>query len=1068
MASFATMASGSGSSNSTNMKGLVSYIAALRQARHREAEEKVVRQEMAHIRQQFRQQLNGYQKKKYLSKVCFTYILGYEVDVGHMEAVNLIASSKYSEKQIGYLALTLLMHENSDLIRLVVNSIRKDLDDLNEVHNCLALHAIANIGGSEMAETLAPDVHRLLISPTSRSFVKKKAALTLLRLYRKSPEALSDVPDWAARIVAIMDDDDLGVATAVASLVMTMAQDHPDAFANAYPKAVDRLAKIIVEEDYSEDYLYYKVPAPWLQVKLLRLLQYWPASDDETIKATIHNVLDHIVQNSQNTPKNVQRNNAQNAILFEAINLAIHLDTESAVVAKASVLLGKFILSRETNVRYLGLDTMAHLAACVESLEPIKMHQKTIMHSLRDRDISVRRRGLDLLYSMCDVDNARSIVGEMLRYLQVADYALREELVLKIAILTEKFATEYAWYVDTILQLISSAGDHVGEEVWFRVVQIVTNNEDVQEYAATKAYEHLQSSSCHENLIKVGGYVLGEYGHLIANNPGASPIEQFHALHSRSHLCSQPTRALLLSTYVKWLNLFPEIREQLLYVLKRYTHVLDSELQQRACEYVALAERPDGSDELLQAVCDEMPPFPEKSSLLLGRLQKKHGDTNDKRTWIIGGKEVNRNRDEARLESLRRGPANGGAMPTTKAAGAAAPPSVIPAGGQQSNGAGIDDIMAGLEGLDMSVQPGGVGVTNGMGENGGEAGESSYTARAPLIDHGGDGEESADRTASSIKPTTTGVGVAAPSSSSAAPPLVFPPSITKSYLKTAFSNEGVLYEDGSLQIGLKTEFHGSRGRLALYLGNKISVGFTSLSLRVRPHPEEPDVANPAIKASMSKLPPSSLGAMTQIQQVVDVSCRGVATYPPLLHVEYLAGSLQSLVLPLPVPMSKFISPVPPGSLGGPAQFFERWKALEGEGRQAQRVFGGFKLSRETKSGVDEGRMRRVVEKGLRLGLLEGIDPKSENVVAAGLWYCDEATTEVGGGTTTSTASKVGILLRLEPNAAARQCRCTVRSTRGDVSAEVARLVVCALGGDAGLLLDLKGARAGVEGAQPAA
>ncbi len=65
----------------------------------------------------------------------------------------------------GYLAVTLLMHENSDFLRLVVNSIRKDLDSNHEVDNCLALHAIANVGGSEMAEALAEDVHRLLISP---------------------------------------------------------------------------------------------------------------------------------------------------------------------------------------------------------------------------------------------------------------------------------------------------------------------------------------------------------------------------------------------------------------------------------------------------------------------------------------------------------------------------------------------------------------------------------------------------------------------------------------------------------------------------------------------------------------------------------------------------------------------------------------------------------------------------------------------------------------------------------------------------------------------------------------
>ena len=40
-----------------------------------------------------------------------------------------------------------------------------NLNDLNELYNCLALHAIANVGGREMGEALSSDVHRLLISP---------------------------------------------------------------------------------------------------------------------------------------------------------------------------------------------------------------------------------------------------------------------------------------------------------------------------------------------------------------------------------------------------------------------------------------------------------------------------------------------------------------------------------------------------------------------------------------------------------------------------------------------------------------------------------------------------------------------------------------------------------------------------------------------------------------------------------------------------------------------------------------------------------------------------------------
>ena len=211
------------------------------------------------------------------------------------------------------------------------------------------------------------------------------------------------------------------------------------------------------------------------------------------------------MNNSAEPSRNVQHNNAQHAILFEAIGLAIHLDTDSPLVGNAAVLLAGFISSKETNVRYLGLDTMAHLAARADSLRPIKRHQNTIILSLRDKDISVRRRALDLLYSMCEVDNSEVIVGELLRYLNVADYALREEMVLKIAILTEKYANSYKWYVDTILQLISAAGDHVGDEVWYRVVQIVTNTEDLQQYAAKVVFEHLKAPSTHESLVKVGG-----------------------------------------------------------------------------------------------------------------------------------------------------------------------------------------------------------------------------------------------------------------------------------------------------------------------------------------------------------------------------------------------------------------------------------------------------------------------------------------------------------------------------------------------------------------------------------
>lgn len=111
---------------------------------------------------------------------------------------------------------------------------------------------------------------------TSKAFVKKKAALTLLRLYRKYPGIVQQ--EWAERIISLMDDPDMGVCLSVTSLVMALSQDQPDQYKGAYVKAAQRLKRIVVDNDIAPDYLYYKVPCPWIQVKLLRLMQYFPPS----------------------------------------------------------------------------------------------------------------------------------------------------------------------------------------------------------------------------------------------------------------------------------------------------------------------------------------------------------------------------------------------------------------------------------------------------------------------------------------------------------------------------------------------------------------------------------------------------------------------------------------------------------------------------------------------------------------------------------------------------------------------------------------------------------------------
>ena len=93
-------------------------------------------------------------------------------------------------------------------------------------------------------------------------------------------------------------------------------------------------------------------------------------------------------------------------------------------------------------------------------------------------------------------------------------------------------------------------------------------------------------------MVKVGGYILGEFGNLIAGDTRSSPAVQFKLLHSKYHLCSPATRALLLTSYVKFVNLFPEIKPhvQQIFSLDSNLRSADAELQQRASEYLALSK----------------------------------------------------------------------------------------------------------------------------------------------------------------------------------------------------------------------------------------------------------------------------------------------------------------------------------------------------------------------------------------------------------------------------------------------------------------------------------------------
>ncbi|XP_027084419.1 AP-2 complex subunit alpha-1-like [Coffea eugenioides] len=953
----------------SGMRGLSVFISDVRNCQNKEQERLRVDKELGNIRTRFKNEkgLTPYEKKKYVWKMLYIYMLGYDVDFGHMEAVSLISAPKYPEKQVGYIVTSCLLNENHDFLRLAINTVRNDIIGRNETFQCLALTLVGNIGGREFAESLAPDVQKLLLSSSCRPLVRKKAALCLLRLFRKNPDVVN-VDGWSDQMAQLLDERDLGVLTSSMSLLVALVSNNHDTYWSCLPKCVKILERLARNQDIPQEYTYYGIPSPWLQVKTMRALQYFPTVEDPNTRRSLFEVLQRILMGTD-VVKNVNKNNASHAVLFEALALVMHLDAEKEMMSQCVALLGKFIAVREPNIRYLGLENMTRMLMVTDVQDIIKRHQAQIITSLKDPDISIRRRALDLLYGMCDVSNAKDIVEELLQYLSSADFAMREELSLKIAILSEKFAPDLSWYVDVILQLIDKAGDFVSDDIWFRVVQFVTNNEDLQPYAALKAREYLDKPAVHETMVKVSAYILGEYSHLLARRPGCNPKEIFSVMHEKLPSVSTPTVSILLSSYAKILMHTqppdPELQSQIWAIFNKYGSCIDVELQQRAVEYIELSRK----GAALMDILAEMPKFPERQSALIKKAENSEADTAEQSAMKLRAQQQNSNALVVTDQHPANGPSTVSQLSLVK----------VPA---MSNvdGESPDPAVTEANGTLTVVDPPFEDLLGPMAIEG----PPSATAEAEHIQASGLAGVPNAGEALAIAPVEDQMNTVQPIGN-----------IAERFHALCLKDSGVLYEDPYIQIGIKAEWRAPHGRLVLFLGNKNTSPLVSVQALILP---------PAhLKLELS-LVPETIPPRAQVQCPLEVVNLRPSRDVAVLDFSYKFSShAVNVKLRLPALLNKFLQPI---QVSG-EEFFPQWRSLSGPPLKLQEVVRGVRP-------MPLLEMANLFN-SYRLMVCPGLDPNPNNLVASTTFYSE------------STRAML-CLLRVETDPADRtQLRMTVAS-----------------------------------------
>lgn len=573
---------------SSKLRDLIRQVRACKTAQD---ERGVITKECALIRTAFKENNVAYRHRN-VAKLLFIHMLGYPSHFGQMECLKLIASPNFPEKRIGYLALMLLLDTKSEVLTLVTNSIKNDLSHPNQYVVGLALASVGNLGNGDMGRILIPDVEKCMRG--SNPYLKKKAALVMIRIFKRVPEMIEE---YADKMVILLKERSHGTLIAGVQLMVTILELEPSqstSFARLVPSLV-RLLRNLLSMGYSPEHDVAGITDPFLQVKLIRLLQLLGVGSDEASDA-MNDILAQVATNTE-TAKN-----AGNAILYECVKAIMSIEAEAGLRVLAVNILGRFLLNRDNNIRYVALNTLGKVVS--KDMDTVQRHRVTIVDCLKDPDVSIRQRALELIYQLTNEKNVVDLMREMLNYLVVATAEQKPALCSKIMDTVDKYSPSRKWRVDTLITMLSISGNACDDSIISNTIMYVTASDDLHAYAAHKLFALLSEELSQRALIQVGIWCIGEYGNYLLENLPAGPEDPdspgYYAVTStavcdlldkvkKSHMADAQTKALILTAFAKMSQRLDGAEQtRVLAHLDLYKESMNMELQQRSVEYTAL------------------------------------------------------------------------------------------------------------------------------------------------------------------------------------------------------------------------------------------------------------------------------------------------------------------------------------------------------------------------------------------------------------------------------------------------------------------------------------------------
>jgi len=594
-----------------NLKAL---IKAIRSCRTLADERSLIQKESAAIRTSFKDE-DPFGRHNNIAKLLYIHMLGYPAHFGQVECLKLVATPRFTDKRLGYLGIMLLLDENTEVLTLVTNGLKNDMNHSNMYIVGLALCTFANIASEEMSRDLCNEIEKLMGS--TNAYIRRKAALCAIRIVRKVPDLLDHFAD---RTRQLLQDKNHGVLLCGVTLAIELCR-LDETILEDYRKTVPLLVrhlKALVATGYSPEHDVSGITDPFLQVKVLRLLRVLGKGNAAASEA-MNDILAQVATSTE-ASKNVG-----NSILYETVLTILEIEAENGLRVMAINILGKFLSNRDNNIRYVALHTLNKVVAM--DTTAVQRHRNIILDCLRDGDISIRRRALELSYALINEANVRVLTRELLAFLEVADNEFKLGLTTQVCLAAEKFAPNKRWHIDTVLRVLKLAGNYVREEVLSGFIRLVCHTPELQGYTVQKLFTALHADFSQESLTLAAVWVMGEFGEILLRGGNYEDEDMVREVKPKdivdllqnvldSPYVSDNIKHYIVTALAKLVTRLasdPTQQTRAEKIIESFSRSVEVEIQQRSVELSALLRRKD----LRDGVLESMPP-PEIKQTVLG------------------------------------------------------------------------------------------------------------------------------------------------------------------------------------------------------------------------------------------------------------------------------------------------------------------------------------------------------------------------------------------------------------------------------------------------------------------